>query len=126
MKFFCLILFIPIILSNHKPATNDKINIAIKTGYVDALAEYIGEEMDLALNNENAIVSKKEAITKLKAFFHEHKPLSFQILHQGKSAREMQYAIGKLETIKGDFRVSIYTKMENGKEIIKQLSFDKE
>jgi hypothetical protein len=48
-------------------------------------------------------------------------------VHQGTSrGNESHYCIGNLSTDKGSFRVYIYTRVANGRHLIKELRFDKD
>ena len=59
----------------------------------------------------------------LKTFFLENRPLKFTIIHQGKSSTT-NYYIGLLETVKGNFRITINVKLVSNKESISHLTIE--
>lgn len=80
------------------------ISIAIKSGNAAELSKYMNSTVELALFDKEDFYKKVVAETILKDFFNEYHARDFIIRHQG-AGNDAQYAIGNLETEKGNFRV---------------------
>ena len=116
MVFFMLILTIPV-LSTDIPAP---IIESFKKGNTNMLSGYLNSQVEcVVLQNEN-IYTNKQAELILKDFFSKHVPNDFTIIHKS----DKGYAIGKLKTNKGEYRVTILLKTTAGKELIHQLRIE--
>ena len=85
------------------------ISIAIKSGNATELSKYMNSTVELLLLEKEDFYKKVVAETILKDFFNEYRTKDFVIRHQG-ARNDAQYAIGNLETEKGNFRVYILLK----------------
>jgi Domain of unknown function (DUF4783) len=85
------------------------ISIAIKSGNAAELSKYMNSTVELLLLEKEDFYKKVVAETILKDFFNEYHTKDFVIRHQG-ARNDAQYAIGNLETEKGNFRVYILLK----------------
>lgn len=96
-----------------------------KTGNVKIIASYFSANLDINILGKENLYSKPQAEQVLKTFFNENKPVSFVLLHEGKS-NKTKYFVGILETLEKKFRVSINTKLVSGKDEIFQINIEKE
>jgi hypothetical protein len=85
------------------------ISIAIKSGNAAELSKYMNSTVELLLLEKEDFYKKVVAETILKDFFNEYHTKDFIVRHQG-ARNDAQYAIGNLETEKGNFRVYILLK----------------
>ena len=85
------------------------ISLAIKAGNAAELSKYMNSTVELLLLEKEDFYKKIVAETILKDFFNEYHAKDFVIRHQG-ARNDAQYAIGNLETEKGNFRVYILLK----------------
>ena len=85
------------------------ISLAIKAGNAAELSKYMNSTVELLLLEKEDFYKKIVAETTLKDFFNEYHAKDFVIRHQGAN-NDAQYAIGNLETEKGNFRVYILLK----------------
>src|SRR4030043_1519335 len=85
------------------------ISLAIKAGNAAELSKYMNSTVELLLLEKEDFYKKIVAETILKDFFNEYHAKDFVIRHQGAN-NDAQYAIGNLETEKGNFRVYILLK----------------
>ncbi len=88
------------------------ISLAIKAGNATELSKYMNSTVELLLLDKEDFYKKVVAETILKDFFNEYHTKDFIIRHQG-ARNDAQYAIGNLETEKGNFRVYILLKKVN-------------
>lgn len=103
------------------------ISKALSEGNVAALEQYLDEQVEISILEQEDIYSKEEAVKILKDFFTKNKPSSFSQVHQGASkGQDSQYCIGNLVANSGTYRVYIYLKVSNGKQLIQELRFDKD
>jgi hypothetical protein len=115
MKFISLI-SVPVVIIGSLALTAQEqvkipagISIAIKAGNAAELSKYINSTVELILLDKEDFYKKNVAETILKDFFNEYHTKDFIIRHQG-AKNDAQYAIGTLETEKGNFRVYILLK----------------
>jgi len=101
------------------------IAIAFKVGTAKELARFFNDNLELAVGEKEDVYSKSQAERIMDNFFVEHPPKSFQFIHQG-GKETAQYAIGKLVTFKGEFRVYMLLKQKNGQSLIHQLRIENE
>jgi hypothetical protein len=120
--FFMLLLFAnPIVSFSQIP---DQIISGIKAGDAKIVASHFNENVDLVVLDRELVCSQAQGEQILKDFFARNKPVDFKITHQG--TEESPYAIGKMQTGNGNFRVYITMKSKGGKTQIVQLRIDKD
>ena len=102
----------------------DEISTALRGADSETVGKYFDNNVELRTADKSSTYSKNQAKQVLKQFFTNYPVKSFSLMHKGSSAQGAQYAIGKLETSKGDFRTYMYLKESGGKLYIQQLTFD--
>lgn len=118
MRFTTLIAVIIFTIGSLAFVTQDQtkipagISLAIKAGNAAELSKYMNSTVELLLLDKEDFYKKIVAETILKDFFNEYHTRDFIIRHQG-AKNDAQYAIGNLETEKGNFRVYILLKKVN-------------
>jgi hypothetical protein len=113
---------------NTSPAQQDiprDIAIAFKVGTAKELARYFNDNLELAVGDKEDIYSKSQAERIIDNFFVDHPPKSFQFIHKG-GKEAAQYAIGKLVTFNGEYRVYMLLKKNNNRLLIHQLRIENE
>ena len=77
---------------------------------VTALQDLIADEIELSILDDQDLVSKSEALEKLKVFLSSIGAKSCSQLHEGSSQNNSSaYLVGKLNTSNGeDYRVFVY------------------
>jgi uncharacterized protein DUF4783 len=101
------------------------IAIAFKVGSAEELAKYFNNTIELVLLDKEDVYSKVQAQQIVDNFFIEYYPKNFEFIHQGGKG-ESKFAIGKLETFNGTFRVTLLIKLSNDKPLIHQLRIETE
>jgi len=99
------------------------ISLAIKAGNAAELSKYMNSTVELLLLEKEDFYKKIVAETILKDFFNEYHAKDFVIRHQGAS-NDAQYAIGNLETEKGNFRVYFLLKKVGQELLIHQIRIE--
>ncbi|MDY6800246.1 MAG: DUF4783 domain-containing protein [Bacteroidota bacterium] len=99
------------------------IAIAFKVGNADELSRYFNNTIELVILDKEDIYSKVQAKQIIDQFFLDHTPKSFEFVHQG-GKEESQFAIGKLVTFNGTFRIYLLIKLKNDKSFIHQLRIE--
>jgi hypothetical protein len=100
------------------------ISMAFKAGNATELAKFFNTTVEVSLLDKEDFYKKNVAETILKDFFNEYKTSDFVITHQGGSTNDQKYAIGKLKTEKGDFRVYFLLKKVDQELLIHKISID--
>lgn len=101
------------------------IAIAFKVGSAEELAKYFNSTIELVILDKEDVYSKVQAQQIIDNFFTDHYPKSFEFIHQGGKG-ESKFAIGKLVTFNGTFRVTILIKLKDEKPLIHQLRIETE
>lgn len=96
----------------------------LKTGDAQIVATHFYENIELVVLDRELICSQAQGEQILKDFFSRNKPVDFKITHQG--GDDSSYAIGKMQTGNGNFRVYFLLKSKSGKAQIVQLRIDKD
>jgi hypothetical protein len=99
------------------------ISLAIKAGNAAELSKYMNSTVELLLLEKEDFYKKIVAETILKDFFNEYHAKDFVIRHQG-ARPDAQYAIGNLETEKGNFRVYFLLKKVEQELLIHQIRIE--
>jgi len=99
------------------------ISLAIKAGNAAELSKYMNSTVELLLLEKEDFYKKIVAETILKDFFNEYHAKDFVIRHQG-ARNDAQYAIGNLETEKGNFRVYFLLKKVGQELLIHQIRIE--
>jgi hypothetical protein len=101
------------------------IAIAFKVGSAEELAKYFNNTIELVILDKEDVYSKIQAQQIIDNFFTDHYPKSFEFIHQGGKG-ESKFAIGKLITFNGTFRVTFLIKLKDEKTFIHQLRIETE
>jgi hypothetical protein len=120
--FFMLLLSLnPLISFGQIPA---QIISGLKAGDAKIVASYFNENIELVVLERELVCSQAQGEQILKDFFTRNKPSDFKITHQG--GEDSSYAIGKMQTGNGNFRVYFLLKSKGSKSQIVQLRIDKD
>lgn len=120
--FFMLCLSMsPLISFGQIPA---EIISGLKAGDAKIVASYFNENIELVVIDRELVCSKAQGEQILKDFYTHNKPSDFKITHQG--GDDSSYAIGKMQTGNGNFRIYLTLKSKAGKPQIVQLRIDKD
>ena len=111
----------PLISFGQIPA---EIITGLKAGDAKIVASYFNENIELVVIDRELVCSKAQGEQILKDFYTRNKPSDFKITHQG--GDDSSYAIGKMQTGNGNFRIYLTLKSKAGKPQIVQLRIDKD
>ncbi len=128
MRLLSTILLLALGLSlSAQASSRDDIITAIKSADAAALSSYAAKELALCFYDDEDIVSRQVAKTKLATFFETRPVKSFQLRHNGGSdGNKSNYFVGNLVTAEKKYRVFVYTEAaQNGGLLIKELRFEK-
>jgi hypothetical protein len=101
------------------------ISVAFKAGNAAELSKYLNPTVELLLPEKEDFYKKNVAEAILKDFFSTHPTKDFVIRYQGVK-NDVQYAIGNLNTEKGDFRVYFLMKKVDQELLIHLIRIDLE
>jgi len=104
-----------------------EIGKALGNGDAATLGAHFDSSVEISIMDEADLYDKSEAIQAVKSFFAKYPPTSCSQVHQGSSkGKDSQYTIFSLNTNGQKFRVFMYMKSVGSKEVIQELSIDKE
>ncbi len=128
-KIIPLFIFISVFITQSTPVNFDDIPgdiaIAFKVGTAKELSRFFNENLELEVEGKENVYSKSQAERIMDNFFTKYPPKDFKFVHKG-GKKDAQYAIGKLITFNGNFRVYMLLKTKNDKKLIHQLRIEKE
>ena len=98
--------------------------LAFKKGSSQELNKYLGDKVDIVIQERSTNADKPTAESEMGAFFMDNKVSGFNVNHQGKRD-ESSFVIGTLATTNGNFRVNCFFKRVQNKYLIHQIRIDK-
>jgi hypothetical protein len=100
----------------------DAVIGALRSGNATELSNYFGENVELTLPDQSDSYSKAQAVLILKDFFTNNGVKNFDVKHKGDQSGG-QFCIGTLHTKAGNFRTTVFMKVKNNKEVVKEIRF---
>jgi hypothetical protein len=99
---------------------------ALKNNDTNVMDTYLEDHIDFCLFEDQQILKKSEALSKLKTFLRNHKISSVEVIHKGSSKdKSSRYKVAKITTNKDTFRLFVYASGEIGAKTIKEIRIDK-
>lgn len=117
----CLFLWFSSVFAQDVPVG---VIVAFKKGNSQELGRYLGDKIDLIIQNKSTDADKPTAEGAMTDFFSMNKVSSFNVNHQGKRD-ESSFIIGTLTTANGNFRVNCFFRRVQNKYVIHQIRIDK-
>lgn len=124
---FCSFMSIAANSSQDKKVPNE-INVGLATGDAKVLSTYFNQNVELVVLDNDNVYSKAQAQQIVTNFFSKFPPIeknAFSIIHDS-GKENAQYVIGRLKTEKGDFRVYLLLKQNDGKQYIHVLRIEQQ
>lgn len=87
----------------------EKLINAFSNGNYKEISNYLNDDVELDIIDQEGIYGKMQAEQILKLFFQKNAPQNFSILHEG-GKEKAWYVIGKLQTSNGNFRINFLFK----------------
>jgi hypothetical protein len=103
----------------------ESIVLAFQAGNATELAKHFNTSIELVILEEENVYSKTQAEQIIRKFFSDNKPSSFTVIFEG-GKEPSKYAIGKLVTSTGPYRVYILIKENEGSPLIHQIRIEVE
>jgi hypothetical protein len=100
---------------------DDVIN-ALKTGNAQELSKYIDDNVEISLPDKSDNYSRAQALMVLKDFFNNNSVTGFEVQFKGENGSG-QYCIGNLKTRSGVYRTTVFMKVKDNKQVIKEIRF---
>lgn len=122
--FFTFLLIVSAIsISSFAQKSNiDGVIDALRSGSAAELANYLDDNIELTLPDQSDNYSKAQAVLILKDFFNNNGVKNFDVKHKGDQSGG-QFCIGTLQTKSGNFRTTVFMKIKNNKEVVKEIRF---
>lgn len=99
------------------------ISNAFKGGNASSLSAVMDKEVDMALPGSSKKCNGSEAVSLLNAFFGQHKPSGFSVVHHA-DKKENGFFVGKLPTSSGEYRVNITYRADGNQAIIQSIRIE--
>ena len=126
---FYLIFISPVInLSSYRAIENSmpqSVIVALKSGNAKSLSVFFNHHVELVVVGKSDVYSKYQSQIILKNFFRQNKPTNFSLLQRGSNTK-VSFAIGRLYTTKGKFKVYILGKGAGKNYKIHQFRIEKD
>jgi Domain of unknown function (DUF4783) len=99
---------------------------AFKSGDTQSMDIYLENNIDFCIYEDQQVLSKKDALSKLKTFLASQKITGLEVIHKGTSKdKKSQYKVAKVTTTKEVFRVFVYGTGEFKANSVKEIRIDK-
>ncbi len=99
---------------------------AIKKNDMATVSNYMQNQLDFCIFDNQEYLSKNDATSKLNQFLGKYKIQSVEVIHQGASkGKTSQFKVAKLTTSTETFRVFVYTTGNFGSQSVKEIRIDK-
>lgn len=122
--FTTLLLGLTVLLSSFTMQSSiDEVINALRSGNSGDLARSFDENIELTLPDKSDNYSKAQAQVILKDFFANNGVKGFEVKHKGDSPGGGHFCIGTMQTNSGNFRINVFMKIKNGKEVVKEIRF---
>ena len=123
IQIIIMLLFIIPASANNPQNVTKNIENAVRNGQSKELANYFYENIQLTIDKNNNIYSKKQAEKVLESFFSNHRPVKFSVSNE-KIKGNSVVVIGILETPTHNYRVFYRLRKYNGKLLISSINFE--
>jgi hypothetical protein len=121
-----VVLFFLVMTSGLNAQNEASFFAALKNNDTSIMDTYLEDNIDFCLFEDQQIMSKSAALTKLKSFLTNHKISAVEVIHKGSSKdKSSRYKVAKLTTNKDTFRVFVYASGEIGAKTVKEIRIDK-
>jgi hypothetical protein len=98
---------------------------SFKTGDADLLSKHFNVRVNLNILNKEYDPSQAQAKEILREFFRTYPPLDFKIKFESEK-KDSRFIIGTLSTSSGTYRVNLFFRNIDGKDLIHLLRIEKE
>jgi hypothetical protein len=120
---FLSTIVIAFLMTAFKPIAGlDEVISALKGGNATEIAKYIDDNVTISLPDKSDNYSKSQAVMVLKDFFTNNSVTGFEVQFKGENGGG-QYCIGDLKTKSGIYRTTVFMKVKDGKQVIKEIRF---
>lgn len=103
---------------------SENIAVAIRSGNANSVSAYFADKVDMKVLDQENIYSKAQAESILKDFFAKHPVKAFTVVHKSAERNDSQFAIGKLTTANGTYRVHFLMKKSGGSASVHQFRIE--
>jgi len=125
MKFiFILLLSLQGMVVMAQNDIKDVVKNDLTIGNIKHLSGYFTENIDISIDDTDAIYSRSQAAMVLSKFFKDNKVTAFKTEHAGNSSDANQYIIGKMVTENGSYRVTYFITSIKNESKIKQFNIE--
>ncbi len=100
------------------------INTAFSTGNADLLSGHFNSRIKLSIFDKEYDPSQTQAKEIMRGFFRDNPPVSFVMKFESEK-KDSKFIIGDLKTSTGNYRVNIFFKKFDGKDLIHLLKIEK-
>jgi hypothetical protein len=122
---FVLILLFCMVQATFSQGIGSDINRSFRTGDADLLSEYFNSRLKLSILNHEYDPSQQQAKEIMREFFRDHNPSSFEQKFESEK-KGSRFIIGVPKTSTGDYRVNVFFKKFDDKDLIHLLRIEKE
>jgi len=101
----------------------DDVAIAIRSGNISQLSEYLDNRVDITLPDRSDTYSKSQAEMIIRDFFSTNEVRSFKIKRKGENSGS-EFCVGILQTRNGDFQTTVFMKQKGDKQLLQEIRFE--
>lgn len=98
---------------------------AFEKGDADKIMSYAKEKVLISIDTKEGVYSKSQGTQVLKSFFKDYPPSDFTFDFKGKESGSNSYAVGKYNSSKDFFRVSVKFQKDGEEYLVESISIIK-
>jgi hypothetical protein len=124
--FLLLVSFFSLSLTDLSSQTPSDFFKAVGAANYNLIESYLGNEVDVCINEDQQLNPKSKAYNRLKTFLSTNIVDKVEPLHTGSSkGKNSEYKVAKITTKKGIFRLFVYSETTTGKTFVKEVRIEK-
>lgn len=102
----------------------DAVANALRGGNVTELSRYLDDNIEIALPQKSDSYSRSQAVLILQDFFAGNNVRNFDVKFKGENGGS-EYCVGTLQTRSGNYRTTFFMSNRNGKQLVREIHFQK-
>ncbi|MDO5571325.1 MAG: DUF4783 domain-containing protein [Bacteroidales bacterium] len=102
----------------------ESVNQCFSKGEASLISTNLASKVKITIPGTDAEIDRSAVVQKLNTFFSSNRPKSYTIQHKSEKGNS-GFSIATLSTIRNNYRVHVYFKLENNIYVIHQIRIEK-
>lgn len=124
MRFLLIVLLSFCFVNLANAQDYDAIKEAFRSGNASTLGRMLETTVEWSIDGDLSSVGRSDAENRLRTFFMENEPQTFDILHTGESKSDVHYCIAQMGSSGGPYRITLYLRESIDKYLIESIEIE--